>query len=167
MIRRALAIALLALAAGCSSDGHNAEDERRLAALVADPAADLLPVGARVTDGPTRLLAESDNVQLSGCCYNSVVVRFDAGGALDGLIDQYVDPLTAAGWQDVTVLCKSASTNLSARRAFDGFTGAISVEYVETSPGEWDVVQVLSAWYHTEDYDPPLGNPPDTSCLGR
>jgi hypothetical protein len=162
--RSALLVAALIVGA-CDSGGHNAEDERRLAVIAADPMATALPPAADVSSGPEEILAETDDGRLAGCCTHGVVTRYTSADDAPTLVDYYVAALTDAGWSDIAADCLSAATKVTATRAFDGFVGRFSVE-LSTRHDPISAVQIVSAQFHTKDYEPPAGAEPDVACVG-
>jgi hypothetical protein len=152
------------LLGACDTGGHNAEDERRLAAIAADPMATATPPGANVTSGPEEVLAATDDGRLAGCCTHGVVTRYTIADDVPTLVDHYVSALTDAGWLDIGVDCLSTTTKVAAVRSFDGFVGRFSVEF-SSRHDPVSAVQIVNAQFHTKDYDPPIGVAPAVACV--
>jgi len=163
-VGRAALLVVALLAGACDSGGHGAEDERRLDVIAADPMATALPPGAEVTGGPEEILAETDDGRLAGCCTHGVVTRFGSADAVPTLANFYVTSLADAGWLDISVDCLSTSTKVTAVRSFDGFVGRFSVEF-SSRDDPVSAVQIVSAQFHTKDYESPTNAATDDACI--
>jgi hypothetical protein len=172
MTRRAVAVAAVAVlgVAACASSGANAEDERRLAVLEADPLLLTIPDGGTVTSGPSGETASSDIAWADGGGRTSAGAVHALTGSDQASSWFYVDALVDQGWTAVEAQCTRLNdtgrwvVTIGAARWYDGFEGRAAVS-IEPDGDASRAIVAVKAPFHTEAGSPPAPVPPQATCI--
>jgi hypothetical protein len=166
------AAVLLGLATGCSEDGGaNAEDQRRVDVMVADPLLVTVPPGGSVTSAPEGETTDSDLAWAGGGGTNGASSVHEVTATQGDAGRFYAQALEDQGWTAVEAVCTPLAggtgtvVTMGARRWYDDFEGRASVS---VEPGDGDTSRVvlgITAPFHTETGSPPAEAAPSTACL--